>query len=280
MNFVQRIRRWLTASKGDVVSNCPSCGAPVVKIDEWGPLQVFCKCPDATADYAERLLADWESRAPVPPPAHQPSDPLSVLGRSLQAVRDSIDREDRRLSELPAEDAEALEQIEERRKFVREQRLDVALCWLLREIWHYAAWSTRPDASEHLKLPLTNVTEEEGPGKVICFTMGGLRYQLRFKEWPDYGGEGVGRGELALTDETGKPWLALYVQREPGTEYTHWSPGTIEGFKPGEWAVLLTSMYKTIDTAKAREMIQCVTGVSRLDEHRKTFDLPQRKPPT
>ena len=211
----------------------------------------------------------------VPPP--EADDPLTVLQHSLEAVRESIRIEDRRLSELPTEDQEALEAIEQKRAFVRDQQLDMALCWLLREIWHYPAWSKRADVT--LTLPLTQVSGEGGPaGKTIRFVMEGLSYQLIFKRWDSIGPmeSDVEYADLSLLGDDGTLFLVLQVKQKVEDEYNIWRPSSTQGFKVGEWAVALTNMYTTSEAARSREMMGYLSGASRVDELRGTFDLSQK----
>ncbi len=235
--------------------------------------------------------SDNEPSRPVAPQASNESttvprgeDPLVVLERSLQAVRESIRAHYRHLQELSSEERAALEQIEERREFVRSQQLDTVLCWFLSEVRHYAAWSQRPDASERIKLPLTDITGEDDAGaKVIRFNMGDQRYELRFKRWPHYGGwpDDVSFADLSLSDAGGTPLLALRVKQnvDQDHEYDRWHPSSIEAFRSGEWAVMLTSIYMSEKMARGRDVSDALSGLSRLDELRKAFGLPDSEPP-
>lgn len=106
--------------------------------------------------------------------------------------------------------------------------------------------------------------------------MESARYEMHFKKWPTVGpdeGE-IHFADLALTDELRNAWLALRVKQSLNDEYDRWHPCSIEAFRPGEWAVSLTSIYTTADLARARELMNSLSGLSKVGELRKAFDGP------
>ena len=61
---------------------------------------------------------------------------LEALEGAVISIREAAANELRTAAHLTDTEQALLSQVEERKDFVRNQRLDFILCWLLAEAWH------------------------------------------------------------------------------------------------------------------------------------------------
>ena len=200
---------------------------------------------------------------------------LEALEGAVISIREAAANELRTAAHLTDTEQALLSQVEERKDFVRNQRLDFILCWLLAEAWHYPSWSARDDAATWLKLPLADISgnhDKEAGRKTIEFTLHGtpLRLELDIRRGDD--GESDS-GSLTLLSENRETLLALTVFQSADADYYRWRAGTVEAFKPGDWVPLLVTLYEQAQLEERRQRIVNEAGPERLTALKDAFDL-------
>ena len=214
------------------------------------------------------------------PPSQEPTRPPSVLEAlegAVISIREAVANERRTATLLTDTERVLMSQVEERKDFVRTQRLDFILCWLLGEAWHYPSWSERDDAATWLKLPLADISgsdDKEGRRKTIRFTLHGTPLQLKldvhrrydFDSDDDY-------GELTLLSEDGETLLALAVVQSVDAEYRRWRSTGVRAFKPGDWVPSLVALYEQAQLEQQRQRFLNEAGPAKLTELKDAFDL-------
>lgn len=199
---------------------------------------------------------------------------LEALDSAVKSVRIAAANERRNVDAIPEDARQVLDEVEKRKEFFRRQQLDIIASWLLRETWHYPAWSKRADAAKHLKLPASDIEARDdntdGQRRTVAFTFQGCRMQMEFSRIRSFAGGPTGSLKL-LIPNSGEV-MSLTLTESEGS-YDRWRVAWIESFKPGPWVPALVALYETAHVNEERERVVAEAGPGKIASLRSAFDV-------
>lgn len=156
-------------------------------------------------------------------------------------------------------------------EFIRNTKLDSAIRTILRETWHYGAWSKRPDFSNYSKLPVTDVSgaevrkESGDEHRETRFTFNGRQYRFLFTKHRNYGPD----GNLNFADievfcgEDLVLGFALTQDITSRTDYHEWRTGGLTALQMGPWLGDLSEMHRMIESTQSKGINDTLDKITR-----------------
>lgn len=213
----------------------------------------------------------------APPPPKKSSAELLV--ESVTEFRTRMQAiEDQKAAEYEASLKGAQERIVYSDSFVKRTGLDRALPMILKETWHWAAWSKRgepPALAKEIGFEIVDgedLKDDEDETKALAFRYAGVMLILFFKQHRSYEDVENNYGSIKLVTAEGEVLISISVAQRIGAEYYDWRYVQVDSLIIGPWVGHIVELEETIRAA-AEERVRDYTANYTLDRAR---NLPPR----